>query len=147
MKRNPRHATDCRIDHEGERLALSISSSKSSNPVTNTDARVVGGDSSSNLSLNASGNRGAVNVTVTDAGAVSKSLDLAMKGIEGAQATASAAVADSGELLRGVLATQGEQQQQFADALENIKTSDVRVLIFAGLAVVGLAAVQLAKKA
>lgn len=127
----------------GERLAFGGDSSVST-PTTNLDARVVGGDASTNQSVN--DNAGPVNITTTDHGAVDGSLRLALAGIEGANGLASQTVAAQGGLLTGALKMAGEQNTAFSSALENVKTSDVRVLVIAGLAVVGLASVKLLKK-
>lgn len=126
-------------------FTLCIGGSSSSRQATsNTDARVVGGDSSTNISL--AGNSAPVSLTTTDHGAVQGSLQLALAGIEGAQRLATQAQESSGSILSGALRTAGEQQQQFATTLENVKTSDVRVLIIAGLSVVGLAGAMLLKR-
>jgi len=121
------------------------SSSTVSTPTTNVDARVVGGDLSSNASIN--NNSGPVNLMTTDHGAVDGGLRLALAGVEGAQRIASETVAANGTLLSGALKMAGDQQQGFTDTVSAIKTSDVRVLVIAGLAVVGLASVKLLKKA
>jgi hypothetical protein len=86
-----------------------------------------------------------VNVTSTDHGAVSASLQLALKGVEGAQQTTQQAIASTGGLLENALARAGQQSQQFTETIKDIKTSDVRVLVIAGLAVVGVGAVALFK--
>lgn len=112
--------------------------SDSTQQTSNTDARVVGGEGSSNASI--VGNEGSVSVTTTDHGAVSGSLALAMRGIEGANSTTREALASTGGLLEGALRNSGQQAQAFTDTIKDIKTSDVRVLVIAGLAVVGLGA-------
>jgi hypothetical protein len=101
------------------------------------------GDDSQNASI--VGNSGPVNVTSTDHGAVSASLQLALKGVEGAQQTTQQAIASTGGLLENALARAGQQSQQFTETIKDIKTSDVRVLVIAGLAVVGVGAVALFK--
>jgi hypothetical protein len=116
-------------------------SSKSQQQTSNTDARVVGGDNSVNLS-GSSNNR----IKVTDHRAVSKSLDLAMAGVEGANTTTRQVIEAQGSLLEGALKMSGEQSQKLADTVENLKGNDVRVLVVAGLAVVGVAAVTLIKR-
>jgi hypothetical protein len=92
-------------------------SSKSTNSQTTTsiDGRVVGGDQSTNLSLN--GNTGPVQITTTDAGAIHDSLALALAGVEGANATAAAATS-------GALTAVQQGQAQFTSAIEQIKTGD-----------------------
>lgn len=119
-------------------------SSSSRQDTSSIDARVVGAEGSTNLSV--AGNSGPVSVTTTDHGAVQGSLQLALAGVEGAQRLASQAQESQGSILSGALRMAGEQQQQFTNALENVKTSDVRVLIIAGLAVVGLAGAMLLKR-
>lgn len=125
-------------------MGLFSSKSSSSSTTTNTDARVVGGDESSNVSVN--NNAGPVSLTTTDHGAIAGSLTLALKGVEGAQQIAREAQAASGGLLEGALRMSGEQQQQFTSAIENIKTSDVRTLIVVGMGVVGVVAVVLLRR-
>jgi hypothetical protein len=122
-------------------------SSKSSQATKNIDARVVGGESSVNTSqvIDASGGS-RVRITSTDHGAVSKSLDLAMAGVEGANTTTRQVIASQGSLLEGALKMSGEQSQKLASTVENLKGNDVRVLVVAGLAVVGVAAVTLIKR-
>lgn len=119
-------------------------SSSSRQTTSNIDARVVGGDGSSNVSV--SGNSGPVSVTSTDHGAVQGGLQLALAGVEGANRLAEQAQASQGGILSGALRMASEQQQQFATALTNVKTSDVRVLIIAGLAVVALVAASMFKR-
>ena len=96
-------------------------SSKSTNSQTTTsiDGRVVGGDQSTNLSLN--GNTAPVTINTTDAGAIHESLALALAGVEGANQTAAAAT---------------------TSAIEQIKTGDKTtkvVVIGAVIAAVGIA--------
>jgi hypothetical protein len=130
----------------GDRLMFGGDSESVSNPITkNTDARVVGGENSSNASVN--DNQGVVSITTTDHGAVDGSLRLALAGVEGANKLATQTVAANGSLLSGALKMAGDQNQAFTSAVENIKTSDVRVLVIAGLAVVGLVGFQFLKKA
>lgn len=85
-------------------------------------------------------------LTTTDHGAVAGSLQLALRGVEGAQKTTELALASTGGLLDGALQRSGQQSSEFTSAIKDIKTSDVRVLVIAGLAVVGLGAVMLFKK-
>ncbi|HWP19773.1 MAG TPA: hypothetical protein VNO84_11640 [Burkholderiaceae bacterium] len=124
--------------------------SESSSSTKNTDARVVGGDNSSNAStvLDVSGRNASatVNISSTDHGAVAGALHVVKAGIDQAYQLNREAQAATGGLMTGALRMVGEQQQQFTQALENIKTNDVRVLVGVGVAVVGLAAVTLFKK-
>lgn len=111
--------------------------SSSTNKNTSNDARVVGGNSSTNTSTVVSGDGNTLNLS--DYGAVHDSLQLAMAGVQQANDNAKATVQMSTGLVSDALGTQAKQQAAFTSALENIKTSDVRVLIFAAIAVVGLA--------
>lgn len=123
------------------------SSSSSSQSSEAYDMRQVGGANSplSNLRIDLNKNKNST-INLTDGGAVSQAITLAVKGIEGAQQTAREAVASNSSLLDGVFSSASKQQEQFTSAVENIKTSDVRTLIIAGLAVVALVAVQLFRK-
>ena len=105
-------------------------------------ARVVGGDNSTNTSTVISGSHN----TLSDFGAVRGGLELALAGVEGAYSLAQQTQASQGNLLSGALRMAGEQQQAFTSTLENIKTSDVRVLILAGLAAVVIVGVMAFKK-
>jgi hypothetical protein len=118
--------------------------SKSSNATSNIDARVVGGEGSINQSQTVTGSGNTI--STTDHGAVSGSLALALKGVEQAGELARETQAATGSLLSGALEMVGEQQQQHSQALENIKGNDVRTLVIAGLAVVGIAAATLLRK-
>jgi hypothetical protein len=117
-----------------------IGNSKSANESTTYSPNVGAGDDSTvnaytNI-VSGSGN------TLTDNGAVSQAIKLALAGVEGANANAQQATAAQGGLLTGALKLAGEQQQAAMDTLSNIKTSDIRVLILAGLAVVAVVAVM-----
>jgi len=129
-------------------------SSSSSSPTTNVDGRQSIGDGA--IAVNAtSGSTANANITLTDFGSVSKSLDLAMKGIDSltgmAQqqvSSAGAATAGAQSLVSGALSSMASQQQQLAATVENAKTGDSRPLMYAALAVVGLTALAfIAKKA
>lgn len=131
-------------------------SSKSSSSQTNIDGRITAGNESVAVSVSG-GNGNSITATTTDFGAVSKSLDLAMKGVDSvtgvAQQTidksfglAQRASSDAGSILSGALNSMAGQQEQFANALENIKAGDARPLVYVGLAVVGLVAVVLITK-
>lgn len=118
--------------------------SSSQQSTENNDMRVVGGDNSTNQSIKVGGSNNVV--TSTDHGAVAGSLQLAMKGVEQANQTTQQALSTTGGLLEGALKNSGEQAQQFTETIKDIKTSDVRVLVIAGLAVVGIAGVMVFKK-
>jgi len=147
----------------------SSSATSTTNNTTNLDARVVGGNApSTNASI--SGNSGPVSISTTDQGTVSgafhladnslqladnsvhtslefgdKSLQLAFAGLEGANKLASQTIAANGNLLNGALSMSGAQNSAFTDTVKDIKTSDVRVLVIAGLAVVAVVGVKLLK--
>jgi len=118
--------------------------SSSSQETKNIDGRVVGGDNSQNISV--AGNSGTTSVEITDRGAVHDSLQLAMRGVEQANAITTATINQNAGLLDNALHTVSTQQQQFTSALENLKGNDVRTLVIVGVSVVGLAAVMLFKK-
>ena len=118
--------------------------SESSSTTKNQDQRVVGGDSSVNqsISLDGSNNR----LTVTDHGAVSGALSLALRGVEESATLAKETQAATGNILDGALRMVGEQQAGFVNTVETIKTADQKVLVGVGLAVVGLVAVSVFKR-
>jgi len=122
------------------------SSNTSWQKTENADMRIVGGDKSVNTSNKASfgDNVSNVRISTTDFGAVSKSLDLALKGIEGAQKTTQqtigAAMTTNANLLTSALHTVGEQQAGFTSALENTKTGTKTLLIGGGIAVLAIGA-------
>lgn len=122
-----------------------IGNSSTTDRTSNADLRITAGEGSTNTTLKIDGTNNTV--TTTDYGSVDGALKLALAGIEGANATAQQTIAAQGSLLNGALSMAGQQQQAFTDTVSNIKTSDVRVLVIAGLAVVGLGAVVLFKKA
>lgn len=116
--------------------------SSSENTTKNIDTQVGASENGQAVGVSGDGN----NITFTDQGAVKGALDMALKGVEGAYNFAQQAQASQGSLVTGALQNAADQQAKFASTIENIKTSDVRVLIISGLAVVGIAAVMLAKK-
>lgn len=113
-----------------------IGNSKSANDSRAYDLSAGGGDGST-VNSNATVVTGGT-VTMGDYGAISQAMKLALAGVEGANKIASDTQAAQGGLFAGALSMAAEQNKQFASTLENIKTSDVRVLIVAGLAVVGM---------
>lgn len=122
------------------------SKSQQSNLTETTDASVVGAEGSINTSsrLSVDGNNNIV--TTTDYGAVSQSLALAKAGIEGAQKLASQSQGDANDLLAGVFSENAKNTDNLTQAVVDLKTSDVRTLVIAGMAVVGLVAIQLFRK-
>lgn len=122
-------------------------SSKSNNQQTTTsiDGRVVGGDSSTNLSL--SGNTGPVHITTTDAGAVHDSLKLALAGVEAANQTAQAATAGNASVFSGALGAVQQGQAQFTSAIEQIKTGDKTTkVVVVGACVAAIAVAYVMKR-
>jgi hypothetical protein len=103
------------------------SKSTSSQTTTSIDGRVVGGDSSTNFSLN--GNTAPVTINTTDAGAIHDSLALALAGVEGANTTTGAA-----------LSAVQAGQAQFTSAIEQIKTGDkTTAIVIGGVVLVAIA--------
>lgn len=121
-------------------FSLFESKSSSSQQTDNVDGRVVGGDASSNIS--AANNSGTLNITALDGGAISQSMALAFAGVEGAQSLAAQTIDQNADLLKNVVTATREGQDQFAAALENVKTADTRMLAFGALAVLGFVALK-----
>jgi hypothetical protein len=130
----------------GSESGIGNSKSQQTNTTESVDASVVGADgsvnSSSYLKLDGSNNT----INYTDAGAVAGGLKLAMAGVEGANAVALTAQQQTSDLMAGIFKQNAAQASNLTDAVVDLKTSDVRTLVIAGLAVVGLVAVQLFKK-
>lgn len=138
--------------------------SDSESPTTNTTKsnsnQVGASENGVAIGLTGDGNNINYSSVTTDQGAVKGALNLALKGVEGAyglagdaretQALAFKFARESqqaaGSIMDGALHNSAAQQEKFTQAFENVKTSDVRVLIITGLAVVGIAAVMLATK-
>jgi len=121
------------------------SKSSSSQQTTSIDGRVVGGDSSTNLSV--SGAQGPVSIVTTDAGAIHDSLQLALAGIEGAHDTANAAIGSQQSLLSGALQAVSDGQKQFTSAIEQIKTGDkTTTAVVVGFVVVAIAIAYVMRK-
>ena len=86
-----------------------------------------------------SGMGNTVTMQVTDLGATSKALDAMAQGQLASAELAAQAVQSSGALLSGIFSAQSRSTEQLSSALENVKTSDVRVMAIGALAlVVGL---------
>lgn len=122
------------------------SKSQQTNQTTSTDASVVGAENSINTSshLKVDGSNNVI--TQSDYGAVAGGLKLALAGIEGANTVALTAQQQTSDLMSGIFKQNAQQASNLTSAVVDLKTSDVRTLVFAGLAVVGLVAVQLFKK-
>lgn len=132
----------------GARLFFGGSSSSSKGgDQTSIDGRITTGPESVAVSVNnSSGNT--ISATTTDFGAVSASMDLALKGYESITDVAKQTVSSSSRandqansLLSGALQSMSGQQEQFTKALENIKAGDARPLMYVAIGVVGLVAV------
>ena len=127
---------------------LRINSSKSSaGGQTTVDGRITAGNDSVAISL-ANSQNNTVNATTTDFGAVSSSLNLALKGVESmtdvAKTTVGAATRandQAGSILSGAIQSMSSQQKQFTAALENIKAGDARPLMYVSIGAVALVAV------
>lgn len=121
------------------------SSSSSTSETNSKDASFVAGNNSTNnvshLDVKGSGNT----VTATDHGAVSGGLALAMKGIEGAQQLAQQAQGQTGDLMAGIFKEHASQSANLTQAVVDLKTSDTRTLVIAGMAMVGIVAFQFLK--
>lgn len=110
--------------------------SSSSQSTTSLDGRVVGADGSINSSLNVIGSGNTV--MTTDGGAVSASMELATKGIEGAQQIAREAQAGSNELMAGIFHDSASQASKLTQAVVELKTSETKTLVVTGMAVVAI---------
>lgn len=110
------------------------------------DMRVVGAEGSVNTSTKIDISGANANLTTSDYGAVAGGLQLALKGIEANSQLTRDIVTSNGSLIDGVMNRTSQAGAQFATALENVKTSDVRTLMFTGLAVVAVVAVMAFKK-
>lgn len=119
-----------------------IGNSDSVNDTANNDARITGGNGSTNSSMVITGGTN----TLTDHAAVSQSIGLALRGVESLQAVATQAQGQVSGLLDQALGNSKAQNAAFSSALENVKTADTRALAFGALAVVGLVAVFLFRK-
>lgn len=119
------------------------SKSSSSSSTSSQDESFVAGNDSTNsvVNLDGSGNT----VTTTDFGAVAGGLKLALAGVEGANKLATQVQADSNDLMSGIFKQNAQQAANLTQAVVDLKSSDVRTLVIAGMAVVGLVAVQLLK--
>lgn len=119
-----------------------------------TGNKVYGPNSISNdLQVNGSSNV----VTLSDYGAVSKSLDAMVKGVEQSTALATLVTKQAGDqqklnistgadLISGVLATTAKQADTLTQSVVDLKTSDVRVLVIGALAIVGAVVAVMMKK-
>lgn len=132
------------------------SKSSTSNRTDNNDQRVVGGDGSSNSSLRIGdiGRGSEVTLAITDAGQTAKAID-------SVSLIADKALSLSGDMTKGALATvdtatQGFQRgitdlfdksvNEIGDAYETSKAGEQKVLVAAGLLVVGMVALFIVKK-
>lgn len=120
------------------------SKSSSSSSTSSQDESFVAGNNSTNAVVNLDGSNNSV--TTTDFGAVSGGLKLALAGVEGANQLASQAQTQTSDLMSGIFKQNAAQAANLTQAVVDLKTSDVRTLVIAGIAVVGLVAVQLFKR-
>jgi hypothetical protein len=111
------------------------------------------GSVTNELQLEGTGNH----VTMTDFGAVSKSLDAMVRGVEQSTALATLVTKQAGEqqqlnistgadLLNNVLSSTKKQADELTTAVVDLKTSDVRVLVIGALAIVGAVIAVVMKK-
>lgn len=105
------------------------SSSASTQATTNTDARVVGGDNSANVSAAHSN----VTINTTDAGAVHDAFGFAAHVSDGAFDMASASQVQTTQATQSAMA-------QVADAYSTAKAGEQKIFAGAALAVVGVVA-------
>jgi adenine deaminase len=122
------------------------SQSSQTNKTDSTDMSVVGGADSTNTSqkiqIDGSGNT----VSLTDGGAVSGALKLALAGVESVTHVAQDTVAQQSHLLDGALETLSTQSTQHAADLARIKTGDTQTIVLAGAAVLAIGLYALIKK-
>lgn len=135
----PQHLARMRTQGSATRCHFGGDSS-STQQTSNTDARVVGGDTSTNVSAAISGTGNTLQLT--DRGAVHDSMSLAKAGIESQERVVSTVIDNNASMLAGVL----DQQRAFADTVKGVATKDTSTIILAGLAVVGLAAATMLRK-
>lgn len=117
-----------------------IGNSDSANDARAYDASSGAGDYGTN-NANTTIITGGTN-TMGDYGAINGALKLALAGVESAHQLAADISHSNADLLAGSLSNSAKQNEQFSSALENVKTADVRVLIFgvgAMVLIVGLA--------
>ncbi|WP_431257211.1 hypothetical protein ACQ86G_21500 [Roseateles chitinivorans] len=119
------------------------SQSQQQNSSETTDMSVVGAEGSINSSIKQTVSGSNNVITTTDHGAVSGALALAMRGVEGWQKTAQDAISGSNDLMAGIFDDNAKQAANLTQAVVDLKTSDVRTLVIAGMAVIGLVGVTL----
>jgi len=114
--------------------------SSSSASTTNIDQRVVGGDGSTNISLQ-SGNT----VTLTDGGSVQASFGFARDALKGAFDFATGSATKSQQVLASALEGVAKSSENVADAYKTSKAGEQKVLVAVGVliaGVVGIAALR-----
>lgn len=119
------------------RPGFSSSKSATSSTTTVTDSRVVGGDGSSNLSLNHSAG---ATVIATDHGAVAGGLELAGQAITENTKLAANLSATGASMFEGALDAVSDSSERLALAYQSGQAGDQVGLKYAGFVVVGLAA-------
>ncbi len=104
------------------------SSSTQQQTTQNTDMRVVGGDSSTNVSAQAG-----ANVTVTDTGTVHAAFGFANDVMKGAYDTVAQISSSTAQIVQ-------QSEAAVADAYSTAKAGEQKVLVGAALAIVGVVA-------
>ena len=120
----------------------SSSSANQTSTTNNTDARVVGGNDSTNLSANNS----TVSVIATDHGAVQAGMQLGTQAIDAVTTASAANNTATADMFKGALATVQASNNLVAQAYQQGGAGDQTTLKYAGFIVVGLAAVAMFRK-
>ena len=118
------------------------SSASTSSTTNNTDARVVGGNDSTNLSANNS----TVSVIATDHSAVQAGLQLGSQAIDAVTKTTAVQADSAANMFQGALTAVNKANENLALAYQSGQAGDQTTLKYAGFIVVGLAAVALLGK-
>lgn len=116
------------------------SSSASSTTNNNTDARVVGGNDSVNLSVHNSDN---LQVIATDHGAVAAGMQLGTQAIDAARNNSAAAINAGSDMFAKSVAAVNQSSDKLALAYQSGQAGDQTSLKYVGFIVVGLAAVSI----
>lgn len=116
--------------------------SETKSETKNTDARVVGGTESTNISAHDS----TVSVIATDHGAVKAGLDLGSQAISASTKNAGATIDAAGDMFAGAVGAVSKANENLALAYQSGNAGEQTQLKYAGFIVVGLAAVMIFKK-
>lgn len=114
-----------------------ISDSDSSQKSSNIDARVVGGEQSTNVSSNGSGD---ISLVTTDHGAVAGGLAVGGQAIDAMARTADNLSTTGANMFEGALNVLSKANEQVAAAYQSGNAPEQTSLKYAGFAVVGLVA-------